>query len=351
MSKKKRRNKANQPSQEAFQAEAEQLSPTMPSTEVLGDGNAPSTEPPEAESNDKATMDNPVENSLTEDNPAEDASVEDNHAKTDEQSHAEVKTHHERFKFDWEKELEEYLIEALDEDADDLTDEAENAEPEPIQVKTVSLAQAVQAVFGLFVLVFSIIGVIATGVKIGETIKSQNDNSAQLAHFEDLVMPLVASDIPIFDSATSLNEDVIITTACWDIIFNPSAFYDSQNGIYKVPSADIDHRITKLFGTGLGYTHKTVGDTELTFKYDEKTGMYEVPAYPRALGYYPEVSAITETENGIELTVNYRLPITNWIGSLDTIEKTMIYTVVPTDTDYNITAVRIEKILGATGAL
>lgn len=261
----------------------------------------------------------------------------------------EQKKLHELFKFDWE--LEENILEALDEDAAELTDDSEPAEPEPPQVKTLSLAQAAHAVFGLFLLVFSIIGICATAFKISDMIAAQKDNSEQLAYFADFVKPLVAGDTPIFDGASSLNEDVIIASACWDIIFNPSIHYEYTSGTYKVSYIDIDRRITKLFGSGLNYTHKTVGDIELTFEYNEDSGMYSIPAYPRSPAYYPEVSAVTAVQNGMELTVKYRLPITNWIGSLDTVEKTMIYTVVPVENGYNITAVRIGEIGGAEGEI
>lgn len=249
---------------------------------------------------------------------------------------------HERFRFDWE--LEENILEALDEDASELTD-PEESEPEPIEVKTISFAQAAQTVFGLFILVFSIIGVAATCFKIADFVKAKNDNSEQIAYFEDYLMPLVATDTPIFDGAASLNEDVIITAACWDIILNPSVYYEYTGGRYSVSYLDIDRRITKLFGPGLTYTHKTVGDIEISFEYNEETGMYTIPAYPRSPAYFSDITDITAVEGGYELTVSYKLPITKWIESVDNVEKTMIYTVVPTDTDYNIVAIRIGEIV------
>lgn len=253
----------------------------------------------------------------------------------------ESKRLHERFKFDWEiDEIEENLKGALDEDALDLA-EPEEPEPMPIQGRSITLAQAAQTAFGLFLLIFAVIGVIATGVKIKQVVDEHKDNSAQIAYFEDFIMPLVASDSPIFEGAQSLNEDVILTAACWDIIFNPSAFYEYSGGNYSVSYLDIDRRITKLFGPGLTYSHKTVGDTELTFEYDEESGMYSIPAYPRSQPYYPEITDIAPVDGGYELTVNYRLPITNWIESVNTVEKTLVYTVVPTETDYNVVAMRI----------
>lgn len=328
MSKKKKKTK--EIASEA-ETELESLTPEEPSAE------AGSNTPEEA-----------TEESVTQELPQEPEAEE----KTEEKQIGDFVEHkitesesrrlHERFRFDWE--LEENILEALDEDAEDLT-EPEEPEPEQIHVRTVSFSQIAQTVFGLFILVFSIIGIVATCIKVSDFIKSQSDNSEQIAYFEDFIMPLVAADSPIFDGAASLNEDVIITTACWDIIFNPSVYYEYSGGAYSVSYLDIDRRIAKLYGPGLSYTHKTVGDVEMTFEYDQESGMYSIPAYPRSPAYYPEITDITEAENALELTVNYRLPITNWIESVDNVEKMMIYTVVPTDTDYNVVAIRIGEIV------
>ena len=257
-------------------------------------------------------------------------------------SESEKKSLHERFRFDWE--LEENIIEALDEDAAELDDADEEAEPEPIQFKSITFAQAAQTVFGLFLLIFSIIGVTATAFKIYDVVQERKDNTERLEYFADFVMPLVACDSPTFDGASSLNEDIVVTAACWDIVFHPSSFYENVGGSYSVSYIDVDRRIAKLFGPGLTYTHKTVGDVDLSFEYDEETGMYTIPAYPRSPAYYPEVTEISETDAGTEITVCYHLPITNWIDSIDTVEKTMIYTLVPTETDYNVVGIRIGEI-------
>ncbi len=257
----------------------------------------------------------------------------------------EEKSDRKRFRFDWE--LEENLIEALDEDAMDLTEASED-EAEPIEIEgksAVTLRQAAQTAFGLFLLIFAIIGVAATVIKAVHLVEAKKDNSELLAQYEDFILPLAAIDAPTFDSADALNEDVMISAACWDIIFNPSSFYEFSAGSYTVSSLDIDRRITKLFGAGHVYSHKTVGDTELQFDYSEETGMYRIPAYPRSQAYYPDVVSETETEDGgIEITVEYRQPIEIWMSADDHVEKTMIYTLTQTDTGYNVSAIRIGAI-------
>lgn len=273
--------------------------------------------------------------------PVDEKAPEDVPEKNESESEGDKK----RFRFDWE--LEENLKEALDEDAMDLTEAAED-ESEPIEIEgksAVTPAQAAQTVFGLFLIIFSIIGVVATGLKLYQLHEAQKDNSEQVAYFEQFLLPLAACDAPTFDGAPSLNEDVMISAACWDIIFNPSAFYERSGESYKVSYVDVDRRIAKLFGPGLNYSHKTVGDTELRFTYNEDEGMYLIPAFPRSNAYYPEVTEITEKDDGaLELTVCYHIPITNWIDSVDSVEKTMIYTLMPNDRDYIVTAISIGAI-------
>lgn len=279
-----------------------------------------------------------------EKNPSEKPAKKIKEKKTEKKEEEGSEKEHKRFRLDWE--LEENLIEALDEDAMDLTEASED-ESEPIEIEgksAVTVAQAAQTVFGLFLLIFAVIGVVATVIKAVNLVEAQKDNSAQLEQFEEFIMPLAACDAPTFNGASSLNEDVMLSAACWDIIFHPSAFYEMSGEYYSVSYLDIDRRITKLFGSGLTYSHKTVGGTELEFTYDEDTGMYLIPAFPRIQAYYPDVTSYEEEDGVYTLTVNYRLPITNWIESVDTVEKMMIYTLIPDETDYIVTALDIGEI-------
>lgn len=285
------------------------------------------------------------ENAVTAEIPAEvKDDAEDESAAADDGEGKNSKKLRDRLKFDWE--LEENILEALDEDALDLT-EADESEAEPIEIKgksAITPAQALETLFGLFLLIFAIIGIIATVIKSVDLVKAQKDNSAQLEIYENFILPLAACDTPTFEGASSLNEDVLLSAACWDIIFNPSAFYEFSGGTYKVSYLDVDRRIAKLFGPGLSYSHKSVGDTELMFEYDEESGMYTIPAFPRSQAYYPDVTDVKEVDGGFELTVCYHLPITNWIESVDNVEKIMIYTLVPDDTDYTVTALRLGEL-------
>ena len=237
------------------------------------------------------------------------------------------------------REVKEILDDALDESAEGLG----LAEEQPSS-QSISLNQVMSAIFGVLVLGFAIFGMVSAFNIFREYANERREMTAQREYIERLVIPLCASDAPTFESVDSLNSDVIITAACWDVILSPSATYTVQNGYYTVSYLDIDTRVNKLFGSGLTYTHATVGDEELQFVYNEETGMYSIPATPRTLAYYPTIDSLVQTETGYVATVSYRTPITHWIASTSDPDKTMIYTLVSNGISYNIASLEVSSV-------
>ncbi len=236
--------------------------------------------------------------------------------------------------------LKEMIDDALDENVENLgiLDDSSS------QSSGISLNQILTTLFGLFVIGFAIFGIISAGIKINDYMEYKKSNIERIQYFERLVLPLSACDAPTFENVSALNNDVIISAACWDIILSPSASYVPENGNYKISYLDVDIRINKLFGKGLTYTHTTVGDEELMFVYDEETGMYSIPTTPRTLAYFASVDELVPTENGYILTVSYKTPITNWISTSALPDKIMTFTVVGNGLTYNISSLEIKEI-------
>ena len=234
--------------------------------------------------------------------------------------------------------LKEMIDDALDENVENLgiLDDSSS--------QSISLNQILTTLFGLFVIGFAIFGIISAGIKINDYMEYKKSNIERIQYFERLVLPLSACDAPTFENVSALNNDVIISAACWDIILSPSASYVPENGNYKISYLDVDIRINKLFGKGLTYTHTTVGDEELMFVYDEETGMYSIPTTPRTLAYFASVDELVPTENGYILTVSYKTPITNWISTSALPDKIMTFTVVGNGLTYNISSLEIKEI-------
>ena len=244
------------------------------------------------------------------------------------------------------KELDGKVKEAIDDALDENADELASSEPEAVtNVANISLRSVATAVFGFIVLVFAIVGIISTANRVVNYVKAQNDDSKLIKSFESLVLPLTAFDATVFENTSALTDDVIITAACWDAVLNPSVTFTQDSGNYTVSYLDIDARVAKLFGTGLVYTHKTVGDVELLFEYDEDTKMYTLPAYPKTVAYLPVLESYEKTENGYDLRIKYVYPITTVTTGTVPTEKVMIYSVAPKDLGYVITSLQIGEIV------
>lgn len=237
----------------------------------------------------------------------------------------------------------EIIDDALDENPDDLGFSEESSVP----LSNISISSILTVIFGIVVMGFAVFGMISAAKDIQSYVHAKKANLERIEFFESLILPLCASDAPTFGSISSLNSDVAITAACWDIILFPSSTYTAENGSYTISYLDVDIRINKLFGKGVNYTHTTVGDQEISFEYDEETGMYTIPAYPRILAYYPTVDSLEPIENGYKLTVSYHSPVTNWIESKNPVDKVMIYTVTGSGIAYNISAIEVGEIFNA----
>lgn len=241
--------------------------------------------------------------------------------------------------------VKEILGDALDESSDELGLEEE----ELISTTSkISFSQVFSAIFGTLVLGFAIFGIVTAGIKLHGYYEAKRDNSALVSYFERLVLPLAASDTPTFEDVNSLNRDVLLTAACWDVILSPSATYTVENGYYIFSYLELDAKINNLFGKGLSYTHGTVGDEELMFEYDEATGMYRIPCSPRTLAYYPKIDEIVPTDDGYVLTVSYRLPVSNWVSANTPAEKIMLCTVKQSDMGYTISSFAVKEIVNTS---
>ena len=191
-------------------------------------------------------------------------------------------------------------------------------------------------VFGAVVLVFAVIGLIATISAAARGIAGLLDNSKQKEELEWLITPVVMQDPPAFESPDKMTNTTIITAGVWRLIMNEdtSRYPVDDFNFITVPQSDIEVQIKALFGD-VEYTHETVGDTELLITYDSENKCYIFPAVPHVLPYTPDVQEIKTNEDGsLTLTVGYIPPGLIWEGDTDGYkyqpdpEKIMEYTLV-----------------------
>lgn len=239
--------------------------------------------------------------------------------------------------------IKQALGEALDESAEELVQSDGGITAQV--AKRISLKQISSSLFGFFVLVFAIIGIVACSMYITDYIEQKNDDSELQAKLTALVSPLTAMDASTFKSVNTISEDVLLTAACWDIIINPSSGYTVDNGYYTVSYLEIDKRIAMLFGGNLAYTHKTVGDEELLFEYDEDMGMYSIPAHSKMPSYTASIVEYAPTADGFKIKVAYTLPIYEFINCTSSADKIMLYTVTSTDSGYTIASLEMGELI------
>ncbi len=170
--------------------------------------------------------------------------------------------------------------------------------------------------FGAIVLIFAVIGVIASVVTVSRGVGSLIRQDSVREDYEWLVTPLVLQDPPQFETPDDATDATIITAGVWRLIMNSdTSVYpaDSMNFI-TVPATDIEVQIRALFGE-VDYTHQTVGDSDLLIMYDEENNSYIFPAVPHVLTYTPEVESIEKPDSEtVVLTVGYIPPGPVWQG-------------------------------------
>ncbi len=243
------------------------------------------------------------------------------------------------------KKASESIKKALDEALDENAEELDHPESAALQTaKKLSLRKLAMSLFGFFVLVFAVFGIIAAVSYVADYFEAKNDDSLLKQELLGTIAPLTAFDSSTFESPAVIGEDMLITAAGWDVILNPES-YVQESGVYTVSQLDIDKRIASLFGSGLAYTHKTVGDEELAFIYDEETGMYTIPAYPQSPAYTPRLTGYEAVDGGYRLTVAYYHPITALINGNVSAEKIMIYTVKTSTSGYIISSLELSELI------
>ncbi len=172
-------------------------------------------------------------------------------------------------------------------------------------------------VFGGVVLVFAVIGLIASLIFVVNLIGNIASGSKEKEEMEWFISPLVMQDPPPFESPDQATNTTIITAGVWRFIMtqDTSKYPIDEFNFITVPQSDIEVQIRQLFGD-VQYTHETVGDTELMITYNSETKSYIFPATPHVLPYTPRVEDVQKVDDGYVLTVGYIPPGLSWQGDV-----------------------------------
>lgn len=215
--------------------------------------------------------------------------------------------------------------------------------------KSAPRSQKRVAVFGTFVLIFAIIGVIATVIGAVRLTANLVDNTAQKNRFKQATFPLVLLDPPAFDSIDKLDSRTVLTAGIWDfIIFAEKDKYAEDDLRHlTVPAVDIEAHIVKLFGKDAVIEHQEIADSDLQILYDAESKTYSIPSSATPASYIPDIEQISREGDVYTLKVGY-VPIGTVWGSDITGEeyeeepdKYLTYVLKKTGSDsYIITAVQ-----------
>lgn len=163
------------------------------------------------------------------------------------------------------------------------------------------------AVFGTFILIFAIIGVIATVIGATQLTANLIENKAQKDRFKQVVFPLVLLDPPAFDSIDKLDSRTILSAAIWDfIIFDDKSKYQKDDLNYlTVLAVDIEAHIVNLFGQDAAIEHQEIADAELQVLYDPESKSYSIPATATMATYVPDIESISRKGDTYTVKVGY----------------------------------------------
>ena len=175
------------------------------------------------------------------------------------------------------------------------------------------------AVFGTVVLVFAIIGVVATAIGITKVTTDIIENKSQKEMFKRTVFPLVILDPPAFDSIDKLDSRTILSAGIWDFIMfeDKSKYVKDDLGNMTVPDVDIEAHITKVFGKSAVIEHQELTDSEMQILYDPEGKVYMIPSAASMMSYVPRIEKVSRKGDEYTVTVGYVPSGPVWEGDIN----------------------------------
>ncbi|MCD7730107.1 MAG: hypothetical protein LUI05_01245 [Oscillospiraceae bacterium] len=236
---------------------------------------------------------------------------------------------------------------ALDEKADDMA-EFTAAEPEP-EMPTLNGSHGTRRrlymLLGIIISLLAIVGLVSTVNFSIDKIKAFADNTQQKNEFAKFIYPIVICDPAPFDQTVKLRSDTMLTAAIWDIIlYEDKSKYESDFDYIIVPEVDVEQHATKLFGSGLSFSHESILGADISFYYEEDIKSYRIPSNPKYFTYSPYIEEITRVGERYTLTVGYVSPTPAWLtltsDESPSPEKYVDYVVSKRGNEYTLVAIQ-----------
>ena len=211
------------------------------------------------------------------------------------------------------QELKDALDDALDEDLSDLDEFRDISDDVSTAVRKPTFKRNIYFATGILVSLMALIVFAFSIAYIVNFIGNIANNTRQKEVFIETVYPLVIADTASFDTVADLSGDTVLTAAIWDIIlFEDTSAYTYEFGNVIVPEADVEYHATQMFGEGLTFEHKNLGDITLTFYYNAETKCYIIPVSPQYFSYTPKIEDIRKSGDTYTIMVGYIAPTPSW---------------------------------------
>ncbi|MBQ6265209.1 MAG: hypothetical protein IJK60_07155 [Clostridia bacterium] len=165
---------------------------------------------------------------------------------------------------------------------------------------------------GMLIIIFSIIGIVAT-VKAGVTLfKDLTDNSAQKAEYEEFLRPVVMYDPDPFDDVRSADITQLVNAAIWSLITQSNSteafsYSTGDNMGILIPVEQVTDEFIRLFGgeIDIASQYNSIDMSSHDITYDSAQGGFIIPITSLEVAYTPEVYEIEKKANSIILSVGY----------------------------------------------
>lgn len=242
--------------------------------------------------------------------------------------------------------LKHIIDDALDEDTEELA-ELVSDEPEA-EIPAAETGQGKKRLYmitGIIVILLALVGLYSTVIFSIDKIKDFADNTQQKNEFAKFIYPIVICDPAPFNQTVKLRSDTMITAAIWDIIlYEDKSKYESDFDYIIVPELDVEQHATKLFGSGLSFTHESILGADIQFYYEEAIKSYRIPANPKYFTYSPYIEDISRVGESYTLTVGYVSPTPAWLtltsDEAPEPEKYVEYVVSKRGNEYTLVAIQ-----------
>ena len=222
------------------------------------------------------------------------------------------------------------IEEAFSEDISEMEQDDVVVADVPGRFNTEKIKKVLCFIVGLVIILFALIGFINTTTAVGSFVNDIAGRTALKNEFALYLYPVVATDPPSFEDASTLNNSTIIKIAISKILLTgDTSNYQNDTGVLYIPEYDVETTAKNIFGNSIEITHQTVGHVEdlATYMADKKA--YVVASTKRMPNYYPQVTTIENVGETYTLTVDYYPPSVSMPGLADDTEssKSMTYVI------------------------